>query len=628
MAVHLHPRVVGVSAPPRIQDYAIIGDCRGAALVANNGSLDWLCWPRFDSPAIFSALLDEQQGGRWQVAPAAPWRNTRRYLPHTNALETRFECADGTAVLTDLMPVASEDYKRHVLVPDHEVLRQMECIEGALQVVMEFRPRARYGSAPVRIRDTGELGLRIEVGSGVYWFRSTHPMHVAADAAFAEFRLRAGERAQFSLSYAEDAPAVLPCLGEIARERIRMACQWWEQWADRADYQGPYRDAVIRSALALKLLTYAPSGAVVAAATTSLPEIVGADLNWDYRYCWLRDASLTVRAFTGLGYWEEAHAFLGWMLHATRLTQPQLRILYTVFGENAPPERELPELRGYLDSRPVRIGNQARSQLQLDVYGEVVDAAAQFAFQGHRFDRTTQRVLVDIGKYVAANWRQPDEGIWEPRNGREPHTHSRLLCWTALDRLITLAGDGSLAGAPVEQFVREREAIRREIHDSAWNPELRSYVSTLGGRDLDASLLLFTWYGFEAAGSERMRATYQAIQRELRAGPELLYRYQREPSEGAFGICSFWAAEYLALGGADLPQARATFERLLSYANDLGLYAEEIDPASAGALGNFPQAFTHVGLINAALSLRERERGTRQLAHRKPSAEPVSQRHA
>jgi GH15 family glucan-1,4-alpha-glucosidase len=334
----------------------------------------------------------------------------------------------------------------------------------------------------------------------------------------------------------------------------------------------------------------------------------------------LRDASLTIRAVLALGYWDEAEAFMEWMLHATRLTQPELRILYTVFGENAPRERVLKHLKGYQDSRPVRIGNGARSQLQMDVYGEVVDAAAQFAFHGKNLDRTTQRVLVKIGKYVARNWRLPDEGIWEPRSGRAPHTHSRLLCWAVLDRLLQLAEDGMIADVPVRDFAEQREMIRSEILSAGWNERLQSYTSTIDGDELDASLLLLSWYGFEHADSERMQSTHRAIRRQLGAGDGLLYRYRRQPAEGAFGICSFWEAEYLALGGGTLDDARSLFERLLLYANDVGLYSEEIDPASGAALGNFPQAFTHIGLINAAISIQRREEGTRQLPHRAQSS--------
>ena len=605
----------------KIQDYGIIGDCRAAALIGRNGSMDWLCWPQFDSPAIFAAILDSRRGGYWRIAPSTACQTSRRYVGDTNVLEASFITSTGAALLTDLMPVASEEFKRTYLMADHEILRQVECTQGEVTLEVEFQPRENYGAGKIKIRPAGSLGLRMEDAGGVYWLRSTHQLTVSEAGAGAQFKLKAGERAQFSLSHAEESPATLPCLNDAAQERIRMTLDWWDGWAKRAQYNGPYRAAIVRSALVLKLLTYAPSGAIVAAPTTSLPEILGGSLNWDYRYCWLRDASLTIRVLLTLGYWDEATAFMSWMLHATRLTQPQLRILYTVFGRESPTERDLKQLCGHLDSHPVRIGNAAREQLQLDVYGEVIDAAAQFAFHGKTFDRTTQKVLIALGKYVADNWRQPDEGIWEPRDGRANHTHSRLLCWTAMDRLCTLADKREIRGAPKELFARVREMIQRDIQQNAWNPSSNTYVSTYGTTELDASLLLLSWYGFEKADAPRMARTYQAISRELRAGPGLLYRYKHEPAEGAFGICCFWEAEYLALGGGSEEQTRELMERLLAYSNDLGLFAEEINPATGAALGNFPQAFTHVGLVSAALSLQDREEGQKQLAHREESAQ-------
>jgi GH15 family glucan-1,4-alpha-glucosidase len=346
-----------------------------------------------------------------------------------------------------------------------------------------------------------------------------------------------------------------------------------------------------------------------------LPERIGGDLNWDYRYCWLRDAALTVRALFGLGFHEEAEAFVSWVLHSTRLSQPELRVLYDEHGRRPGRERELDHLSGYLGSRPVRVGNGALDQLQLDVYGEVIDAVAHFVGSGGALDRDTQRLLVALGEYVCRNWRRPDDGIWEPRSGAGHNTHSRVLCWTALDRLLTLHEAGHVRHVPVEIFDRNRALIRRDVEEHAWNPELGSYVSRLGGAELDASLLLMPWYGFEDARSDRMRSTLRVIRERLGDGGVLLRRYRNDdsPGEGAFGICSFWGVEVLALGGGSAEEAQGAFERLCGFANDVGLFGEEIDPSTGEALGNFPQAFTHVGLINAALSLEQRLRGERPL---------------
>jgi GH15 family glucan-1,4-alpha-glucosidase len=593
----------------KIQDYGIVGDCRAAALISRSGSVDWLCWPRFDSPSIFAAVLDPEKGGCWSIRPAGTFETSRSYVGESNVLETRFRSPSGSAVLRDLMPIASEKFKEQSLLPDHELLRELECIEGEVEIEVCFHPRPNYGRTSARLQDRKALGIRADVGRGAYWLRSNMPFTIRDERATTRLLMKRGDRAQFSLTYAEESPAVLPALGEWTHACVERSIGWWQGWARQCTYDGPYREAVVRSALVLKLLTYAPSGALVAAATTSLPEIAGGDLNWDYRYCWLRDASLTIRALLGLGYLPEAESFMIWLLHATRITQPELRILYTVFGQMAPQERELPHLRGYRDSRPVRVGNGARNQLQLDVYGEVIEAAAQYAASGERFDRSTQKVLAGLGKYVATHWDQPDEGIWEVRSGRQNHTYSRLLCWTALDRLLKLCKQGVLENAPAELFAEEAEKIRTQILQRAWNEKLQTYVSTLDGDSLDASLLRIPWYGLEPASSPRMQSTYRAIRKYLGTRNGLLYRYPRQPAEGAFGICGFWGVEFLAVGGGTLEEAHAQFQQLLAYSNDLGLYSEEIDPETGDALGNFPQAFTHVGLISAALSIQERERG-------------------
>jgi GH15 family glucan-1,4-alpha-glucosidase len=604
-----------------IQDYGIIGDCRAAALVSRDGSIDWLCWPRFDKPAIFAALLDHRLGGHWQISPPRAHTIRRQYLPETNLLQTSFETPSGVAVLTDLMPVDFDHSGPSGLRPDHEILRRVVGTAGEIEMEISFFPRANYGRDPVRIIDAGKKGLRIEVGRGVYWLRSSIPLRMASDAAFARVAIHAGQTLYFSFTYTQEAPAVLtPLDRDFLEARIETSAAWWRQWAQRANYDGAYRKDVVRSALVLKLLTYAPSGAIIAAPTTSLPERLGGNLNWDYRYCWLRDASLTVRAMLELGYWEEADDFMDWMLTATRLTQPELHILYDLYGGSAPAERELNYLSGYRDARPVRIGNAARNQFQLDVYGEVIDAAAQYAFHDRSLDREMQKVLIGFGNYVADHWHLPDEGIWEPRDQQLHHTHSRLLCWTALDRLVSLHERGLLSGARVDRYKQERELIRRQIRERSWSPALQSYVSTLDSNELDASLLLMSWYGFEEAGSRRMRSTYRAVLNQLGTTNGLLYRYRTNPPEGTFAICSFWEAEYLALGGGSLAQTHALFRRLLAYQSDLGLYAEEIDPHHGSALGNFPQAFTHIGLIGAALSILQREKGEQQLAHRPETA--------
>ncbi len=601
---------------PKIEDYGLIGDCRSAALVSRYGSIDWLCWPRLDSPSIFAAILDPEKGGYWSICPAEPFQVRRAYIPDSNVLQTEFICESGRGILTDLMPVSSEKFKRQAFLPDHELIREVRCTAGYLDLQVDFYPRCDYGRAPVNFRTLHNLGLRADVGTGAYWLRGSISLELADNRAAASFRLNQGESSQFSLTYARESPSVLPALGKTIDAAIQRSVEWWQQWAARSTYDGLYREAVTRSALVLKLMAYAPSGAVIAAPSTSLPERIGDTLNWDYRFCWLRDASLTVRALLGLGYSSEAQSFLTWLLHATRITQPQLRVLYTLFGRVAGKEKEIPGLSGHRDSHPVRTGNGARDQLQLDVYGEVIEATAQYAQLLGAFDRTTQSVLIGLGKYVAKNWDQPDEGIWEPRLHRRNHTHSRLMCWTALDRLLALSEKGLLDGVPREWFTSERDRIRRQIEGRAWNKTLGSYVDTLDGDDFDATLLRLAWYGFEHADSDRMKLTYRSVQNALGAGHYLLYRYRREPPEGAFGVCGFWGVEQLALGGGTLEQAHEAFRELLRYQNDLGLLAEEIDPQTGGALGNFPQAFTHVGLISAALTLAEQEKGKAQPAVR------------
>jgi GH15 family glucan-1,4-alpha-glucosidase len=593
---------------PPIGDYALIGDGRSAGLVSRDGSLDWLCWPRFDSSSIFAALLDTERGGRFRVRPTGTFRSERRYLPDTNVLETVFHTSSGAVALRDLMSVTSEEDKRAALTPEHEVLREIEGLSGQVEVEVVYTPRPDYGRRQPELTSRGAFGLWCDVPDGVLAIRSDLPLQLTLDGhgAYGAATIAAGERNHLSLVYSTDAPGVIPLLEDAARDRIERSIQWWRDWANRGIYDGPYRDAVMRSALVLKMMTYAPSGAVVAAPTTSLPEAIGGVRNWDYRYCWLRDASLTLRALFALGYEEEAEAYLSWILHATRLAWPELQVLYDVFGEVHLPESELPHLSGYANSRPVRVGNDAQGQLQLDVYGEVIDAVTYFVACGGHIDRDTARMLNGLGETVCRRWREPDEGIWEGRAGRFHHTHSKVLCWVAMDRLITLHESGRLR-IDSDQFRSERDAIRTAIETRGYNPRLDSYTRLFDGDDLDASLLTLPLYGYREGTHPRMQATFQRIHASL-ARDGLVYRYQTDdglpPGEGAFGICSFWAVECRAKGG-DLEGATEVFARLLACANDVGLFGEEIDPETGAALGNFPQAFTHVGLINAALTLAE-----------------------
>jgi len=593
-----------------IGDYALVGDCRSAALISSTGSIDWLCWPRFDSPSIFAALLDCRRGGFFRIAPVEPFTTTRRYVGETAVLETTFQTANGIMRLIDLMPVASEGEKARDLWPDHELLRRVECLEGTVEIDVLFDPRPDYGRMIPRLIDRQTFGLVCEHRAQVIALRSEIPLvNGERPGARGRARLQAGEARTLSVTYDRWLPVVLLPLGGGAGERIARSLAWWQAWMRGCSYDGPYAEMVRRSAITLKLMTYAPSGAVIAAPTASLPEQIGGVRNWDYRYCWLRDASLTLRAFDDLGFTVEGEAFLSWILHATRLTWPELQVLYDVYGEARIPESTLDHLEGYAGSVPVRVGNAAIDQLQLDTYGEVIDAAWRYCGRGGGLDRTTARTLVGLGDTVIRRWHEPDEGIWEPRRGRQHHTHSKAMCWVALDRLVRLCERRHVQAAAA-RFARTRDAIREVIEAHGYSVRLGSYVSIFDGETLDASLLLLSLMGYADPQSPRMRGTLARVRERLGADAgwgALLYRYLDEDdglpgSEGAFGICGFWGVEARALQG-EVAAARSDFERLLSFGNDVGLFAEEIDPEDGAAMGNFPQAFTHVGLINAAVTL-------------------------
>jgi GH15 family glucan-1,4-alpha-glucosidase len=583
-----------------IADYAIIGDCRSAALISKDGALDWLCLPHFSSPTVFGGLLDQQRGGRFQIFPCVRAEVARRYLPNTNVLETTWRTSDGVVRLLDLMPIPSGIG----LEPMAEVLRVVQGVEGTVPIRLEIQAEPDYGRLTPRLRQCSR--------SCWAWTWRDECLHLTADCIFqpsgpklrAEHVVTAGQRLFCSLSYAKSDIGVIPGRGTEAERRLESTIRWWQEWCARARYDGPYSESVRRSVLTLKLLTYALSGAVVAAPSTSLPEAIGADRNWDYRYCWLRDAALTMRAFVRLGYLDEAGAFFGWMLHATRLTWPQLQVLYDVYGRTRLPETELSHWRGFCDSRPVRVGNGAYSQLQLDVYGAVCHAAREFVNATGELQRDEARLLKGFGEAVCRLWQEPDHGIWEVRGEPRHYTFSKVMCWTALDALLALSAKGMLKAPP--EFETTRAALRDVIETRGYNNDVESYVGVLGGASVDASLLLMSCLDYRNPRDERLRSTYSRIQQRL-SHNGLLFRYERgedriRAAEGAFGICSFWAIDNLAKRG-DLDEARRSFEHMLGFANDLGLFAEEIDAQSGALLGNFPQAYTHVGLINAALAL-------------------------
>ena len=600
----------------KIQDYAIIGNARSAALISNRGSLDWLCWPRFDSPSIFGAIVDQTIGGRWSICPESESRTSRRYIDNTNVLETTFSTDSGKIVLTDFMPVTSEEEKKRRLWPEHELIRQIQCAEGEMALIVKFIPRLDYGRVVPKIKNTGKFGWKIDIGAIVFTLRSDVELAPNSDGGLtARLKLRAGNEIAFSFTLSAEAPAVVPPLDRLVAEKLRLTIDWWQRWSAQSNYRGPYESQVTRSALVLKLLSYGPSGAIIAAPTTSLPERLGGDLNWDYRFAWLRDAAFTVHALYGLGYKDDAEAFVAWLLHATRLTRPELRIIYDVFGECPPDERELLYLPGYADSRPVRVGNAAIEQLQLDVYGEVVEAVAHFIGKNEKPDRDMQTMLRQFGEHVCEHWQEPDNGIWEERGPRRRYTHSLLMCWVALDRLLEMHARGQLHGIPVKKCEAERQRIREEIETVAWNSTLGAYTQACGSEVMDATALLLAYHGFAEASSRRMVQTHRRVRERLAPRPGLMHRNEqsKDRQEGAFAACSFWEVDFLARAG-NPSKAREIFEAALAYANDVGLFAEEIDPLTGDARGNFPQGFTHLGLINAALSLRDSEHAVRRVS--------------
>jgi GH15 family glucan-1,4-alpha-glucosidase len=592
-----------------IRDYALVGDGRTAALIASDGSVDWLCLPNLDSPSVFARILDAERGGSFRLEPAGAFEVERRYLEGSNVLETTFATAEGRVRVTDAMTLT--DSRR--ISPMRELVRKVEALSGTVPMQWALDPRFGYGRAETRIeRRAGRWFALAGADALVLGVSAADKGDLCDGAISGELSLAPGESDIFSLSAADREPAVIPGR-EDAERRLEDTKRFWPEWAGRLRYGGAWPEAVTRSALALKLLTFAPSGAIVAAPTTSLPEGIGGIRNWDYRFTWLRDASFTLDALLRLGYHDEAHAFFWWMMHASRLTQPRLDPLYRLDGSEHTGERVLPELIGYRGSRPVRIGNGARDQVQLDVYGAVMEAIWLYGRAMGRLDGDTGREVGRIADYVAKHWRDKDNGIWEVRAERAHYIQSKGLCWVALDRACAL-GESGLIPNRSERWREAADELKAWVDEHGWDQELQSYVRAPSLREIDASMLTLVVLGYE---SQRMDATVAAVERELREGP-CVYRYRGgdglEGEEGAFLTCSFWLADAYARTGR-LADANALMDELVGLANDVGLYSEEIDPWTGEFLGNFPQGLTHLALINAAVTIADVEaEGTERAA--------------
>ena len=597
--------------PLPIEHYALIGDCETAALVGRDGSVDWLCWPRFDSPACFAALLGTPDHGRWRIAPVDPAaRVTRRYRDGTLVLETRFETAEGAAAVIDFMP------------PHDTVANLMRLVigeRGRVAFETELVIRFDYGATvPWVSRLEDGAGIQAVAGPNMLVLRTPVPLHGEDLRTVGTFSVGAGERVPFVLSHGLS-HHVHPSSASTADALARTET-FWHDWSTRCPGAGEWTDAVKRSLLTLKALTYAPTGGIVAAPTTSLPERSGGTRNWDYRYCWLRDATFTLLALMNLGYYDEARAWRDWLLRVIAGSPSQIQILYGIGGERQLVEWEAQWLPGYEGAKPVRIGNAAVSQFQLDVYGEIADAMFQATRGGLATPERAAALRKLVLEYVAQVWREPDEGIWEIRGERRHFTHSKVMAWVAFDRSSrTAAAIGDEAAA--RGWRRIADEIHAEVCSKGFDPALGSFVQYYGSQQVDASLLQIPLVDFLPASDPRVRGTIAAIERRLVLDGGLVMRYEPTggvdglpPGEGAFLACSFWLADNYFLQGR-LGEARQLFERLLALRNDVGLFAEEYDPAARRMLGNFPQAFSHVGLINTALNLTRgegpaRERGS------------------
>ena len=593
----------------KIEDYALIGDCQTAALVDKSGSIDWLCWPTFSSEACFARILGTDDNGYWKIEPCeGEWRTTRKYREHTLIVEMMFESAEGAVRLTDFMPVRGK-YS--------DVVRVVEGIRGTVRMRMELCLRFDYGRTVPWVRSVDD-GVRAIAGPNLAILRASVPTRGENLKTLAEFLVEAGSRECFTLTYGLSHEADPEPID--VDQAFKDTEAFWGEWTEKLNYEGKHREIVERSLITLKAMTYMPTGGVVAAVTTSLPEFIGGVRNWDYRYCWLRDTTFTLLALANAGYYDEAVAWQDWLLRALAGSPDQVQIMYGVRGERQLPEWVVDWLPGYENSKPVRIGNAAAGQMQLDIYGEVLDC---FYHAQHKIGRHTEddfRVLALLLKHLETIWQEPDEGIWEVRGGPQQFTYSKMMAWVAFDRAVLIAEQMQYK-APIGKLREIRDTIHQQICEKGFNAKKNCFVQAYGSDELDASLLLMPLIGFLPGTDPRVQSTVEAIRRELMPDG-LVLRYNTSkvddglpPGEGVFLACSFWMVSSLkAVGRED--EGRKLFDHLLTLTNDMGLLAEEYDTREKRLVGNFPQAFSHIALVNAAFYLEDgmgvRKRARRQ----------------
>ncbi len=602
-----------------IADYAMVGDTRTAALISRAGSIDWLCLPRFDGDPVFGQLIDAERGGRFEVAVAGGHVESRSYRPESPVLDTQWRGPSGAVTVTDAMPVDVTGLR-----PQLTLIRHVVCTSGEVDVSVLFDPRLGLPGRPPRDSRRGQA-LFCEWGSLALVLQCFPGPTPEAGRPYSA-KLRQGEALTLLASLADRTAAVLlPPAQAVAL--IEEADRDWRRWSAEIEYSGPFRQAVVRSLITLRLLTYSPSGAPVAAPTMSLPERIGGELNWDYRYAWPRDAGIGSGAFMAAGRTQEAQAFLRWLGVASRLTLPRMRVLYTLDGTPGHREREIQGVSGYRRSLPVRAANAAAEQHQLDVYGWVVDAGWHLASLGSPLDGPSWRMIRSLADFVASRWREPDAGIWEEREEPRHHVSSKLMAFVALDRAARIAHLQKSDLGRARRWEREREALRADVRERGWNDELKSYTASYGSNHLDAALLLVAMSELEDSHPERIRSTIDAIRERLGAGGVLLYRYLgrdgRPVGEGAFLACTFWMIDALARCG-QVDEAEDLLDRAVRLGGELGLLAEEIDPATGEMLGNHPQALSHSTLVAAALSIEAAKASGTHPGSRRRRREPAA----